>query len=70
MLTRKALDKHMDTHLPQTSRAMRSAIAAIMVDGTSWRKAAISYNVTESGIHRAMRRGGLREFAGSVGKSS
>ncbi|MFN3377477.1 MAG: helix-turn-helix domain-containing protein [Burkholderiaceae bacterium] len=60
----------MDTHLPQTSRAMRNAIAAILVDGTSWRKAAISHNVTESGIHRAMRRGGIKEFAMAMGKSS
>jgi hypothetical protein len=36
--------------------AMRVALAAILVDGWTWRRAAITASVTESGILRAMRR--------------
>jgi hypothetical protein len=43
----------------RVSEKMRMALRAILVHGSTWRQAAHRWDVTESGIHRAMRRYGL-----------
>lgn len=63
-MTRKQLAQHLATALPRSSDAIRKAIAAIIIDGSTWRAAAISYGVTESGILKAMQRGRVKELIG------
>lgn len=41
---------------------MKSAIIEVLVVGATWRVAAATYGVTESGILRAMQRSKAREF--------
>lgn len=47
----------------RTAPNMRKALHAVVVDGVTWRQAAITYDVTESGIMRAMRRLGIGRYA-------
>lgn len=69
-MSRAKLNAHLETALPQTTPAMRRAILAIQCDQITWRQAAIRYNVTESGILKAMQRGKVREFLAGIGQPS
>lgn len=61
-MKRKTLTQHLAQTLPRSSEAIRKAVASIIIDGSTWRAAAIAYGVTESGILKAMQRGRVKEF--------
>lgn len=67
-MNRKQLLKYLCDTLPHTSTAVLNAVVSILIDGSTWRSAAIANGVTESGILKAMRRSKVKEFL--AGKST
>lgn len=61
-MNRKQLLKYLCDTLPQTSTAVLNAVVSILIDGSTWRSAAIANGVTESGILKAMQRSKVKEF--------
>lgn len=61
-MNRKQLIKYLCNTLPHTSTAVLNAVVSILIDGSTWRSAAIANGVTESGILKAMRRSKVKEF--------
>jgi hypothetical protein len=59
---------YLDEKLPQSGDSMKQAVIDVLRNGHTWRIAAISNCVTESGILKAMQRSGVREFIASIGK--
>jgi hypothetical protein len=59
---------YLDEKLPQSGDSMKQALLDVLLGHKTWRVAAISNCVTESGILKAMQRSGVREFIASIGK--
>lgn len=59
LITAAQLNSTLDKPGVRVSDGMRMALRAVLVHGSTWRHAAQHWGVTESGIHRAMRRYGL-----------
>lgn len=54
LITNEALDQAIEQHGVRPTPPMLRALRLVLVQGKTWRTAAIACDVTESGIHRAM----------------
>ena len=61
----KELLIYLDTALPQSSDKIKQALIDVLLNGLTWRQAAINNNVTESGILKAMQRSKVYGFLSS-----
>jgi hypothetical protein len=59
---------YLDEKLPQSGDSIKQAVIDVLLNGKTWRIAAIANGVTESGILKAMQRSGAREFFATIGK--
>ena len=62
---KKQITAHLESALPRSTSAMRCAVTSVLLGEQTWREAAISNNVTESGVLRAMQRSKVRELLAS-----
>jgi hypothetical protein len=58
----KELLVYLDTTLPQSGDSIKQAMIDVLLNGLTWRQAAITNQVTESGILKAMQRSKVKEF--------